>query len=67
MNTSIEACEKRDAKGLYAKAKSGELTGFTGIDSPYEIPENPDLVLGTENISVEDCTEKVLELIRKTI
>ncbi|HNX15356.1 MAG TPA: adenylyl-sulfate kinase [Oscillospiraceae bacterium] len=67
VNTSIEDCEKRDPKGLYAKARRGELTGFTGIDSPYEIPEKPDLILDTERMSVEDCAEKVLELIRKTI
>jgi len=67
VNTDIEACEKRDPKGLYAKARRGELTGFTGIDSPYETPENPDLELNTEEISVEECADKVLLLIRKTI
>lgn len=67
VNTSVRACEKRDPKGLYAKARRGELTGFTGIDSPYEIPENPDIILDTESLSVEDCADKVLELIRKTI
>ncbi len=67
VSTSVEACEKRDPKGLYAKARRGELTGFTGIDSPYEIPQNPDLILDTETMSVENCAEQVLELIRKTI
>ena len=67
VNTSVEACEKRDPKGLYAKARRGELIRFTGIDSPYEIPKNPDLILNTEEISVDDCTDKVFELIRKTI
>jgi len=66
-NTSVEACEKRDPKGLYAKARRGELTGFTGIDSPYEIPETPDLILDTEKTDVSECADKVIALIRKTI
>jgi adenylylsulfate kinase-like enzyme len=67
VNTSVEVCEKRDPKGLYTKARRGELTGFTGIDSPYEIPENPDLILDTEKMSVDDCADMVLALIRKNI
>lgn len=45
VNTPIELCEQRDPKGLYAKARAGEITGFTGIDDPYEAPESPELVL----------------------
>ena len=45
MDTPLEVCEARDPKGMYAKARAGEITGFTGIDDPYEPPENPDLVL----------------------
>ena len=45
VDTPIELCEQRDPKGLYAKARAGELTGFTGIDDPYEAPERPELVL----------------------
>ena len=45
VDTPIEICEERDPKGLYAKARAGEITGFTGIDDPYEAPESPDLVL----------------------
>ena len=67
VNTTVETCEKRDSKGLYAKARRGELTGFTGIDSPYEIPENPDLTLDTERFTVEECADKVLSLIKRTI
>ena len=67
VSTSAAACEKRDPKGLYAKARRGELTGFTGIDSPYEVPENPDLTLDTETMSVDDCADKALALIKQTI
>jgi bifunctional enzyme CysN/CysC len=49
MNTPLEVCEARDAKGLYAKARAGEITGFTGIDDPYEPPEEPDLTLTPED------------------
>lgn len=45
MDTPLELCESRDPKGLYARARAGEIHGFTGIDDPYEAPENPDLVL----------------------
>jgi bifunctional enzyme CysN/CysC len=48
VNTPIELCEQRDPKGLYAKARAGEITGFTGIDDPYEAPEHPELVLTPE-------------------
>jgi len=58
VNTPLEICESRDVKGLYKKARSGEITGFTGIDSPYENPENPDLYLNTENRAIEDCVNQ---------
>jgi len=45
MDTPIEVCEQRDPKGLYARARAGEITGFTGVDDPYEAPEHPDLTL----------------------
>jgi len=67
VKTDIGTCEKRDAKGLYAKARRGEITGFTGIDSPYEIPEHPDLVLDTEAMSADENAEKVLALVREII
>jgi bifunctional enzyme CysN/CysC len=47
VDTPIEECERRDPKGLYARARSGEIRGFTGIDDPYEAPVNPELTLGT--------------------
>ena len=60
VDASVEACARRDPKGLYAKAKRGEIRNFTGIDSPYERPERPDLRLDTEKLSAEECVEIVL-------
>ncbi|MCT4595278.1 MAG: adenylyl-sulfate kinase [Anaeromicrobium sp.] len=60
---SIETCAKRDPKGLYKKVKKGELDNFTGISSPYEEPEIPDLIIDTNNLSIEESVFKVLELI----
>lgn len=61
VDTPIEVCEARDPKGLYAKARRGELVNFTGIDSPYEPPENPDLRIDTTNTSVDEAADRVLE------
>jgi adenylyl-sulfate kinase len=58
-NASLEVCEKRDVKGIYAKARSGEIKKFTGIDSPYEIPVSPDLILETGEKSIKECVSKV--------
>ncbi|MEU3627561.1 adenylyl-sulfate kinase [Amycolatopsis coloradensis] len=49
VDTPLEVCEDRDPKGMYAKARAGEITGFTGVDAPYERPETPNLVLRPEN------------------
>lgn len=56
----IEVCERRDAKGMYARARRGEIPEFTGVSSPYEEPENPDLVLDTGAQSLEDCVDQVI-------
>jgi bifunctional enzyme CysN/CysC len=61
VDTSLEECEKRDVKGLYAKARQGQLKNFTGIDSPYEAPERPEIRLLTQQDSVEICVEKILK------
>jgi adenylylsulfate kinase len=58
--TPLEECERRDVKGLYARARRGELRNFTGIDDPYEPPENPELTLDTRALSVEQCVTEVL-------
>lgn len=62
--TPLEICEKRDVKGLYKKARKGELPEFTGISSPYEIPAHPELVINTETQSLEMCVQRVLEMIQ---
>ncbi|OPX08084.1 adenylyl-sulfate kinase [Mycobacterium sp. AT1] len=62
--TSVEECEKRDPKGLYAKARSGELKGLTGVDAPYEPPENADLVLDTAGADIDDMVAEVIEVLR---
>lgn len=67
VNTSLEECEKRDVKGLYKKARKGEIKDFTGINAPYEAPENPDLEIVTDNISIEIAVERVYEVIMKKI
>lgn len=61
----IELCETRDPKGLYAKARAGEITDFTGIDSPYEEPINPELILDTDTMEVTECVERVVALLEK--
>ena len=63
IDASIETCEKRDVKGLYKKARNGEILNFTGISAPYENPEQPDLAVDTENQSVEESVRAVLNLI----
>ncbi|MBM7704662.1 adenylyl-sulfate kinase [Metabacillus iocasae] len=60
----IEECEKRDPKGLYKKARSGEIKEFTGIDSPYERPQNPELVIKTGENSIEECANEVIVYLR---
>ncbi|HZG70747.1 MAG TPA: adenylyl-sulfate kinase, partial [Chondromyces sp.] len=57
----LEICESRDPKGLYKKARKGEIKDFTGIDSPYEAPENPDITLKTSEMSVKEAAQKVLD------
>jgi adenylylsulfate kinase len=61
---SLEVCEQRDMKGLYKRARAGEILEFTGISSPYEEPENPELVVETDRYSLEECTVKVLAFLR---
>ncbi|MCG8411291.1 MAG: adenylyl-sulfate kinase [Bacteroidales bacterium] len=56
LNTPIDICEKRDVKGLYKKARNGQVKNFTGISSIYEIPKNPDIILNTANQSIEECS-----------
>jgi len=59
--TPLEDCERRDVKGLYTRARRGEISNFTGIDDPYEPPEHPELILDTRILNVDQCVAKVLE------
>lgn len=61
---SIEACESRDVKGLYKRARAGEIKNYTGIDSPYEAPNNPELIIDTEHESLEESVSKVIEFLK---
>jgi adenylylsulfate kinase len=63
--TSLEACEDRDPKGLYAKARSGEIPSFTGISAPYEAPESPELSLDTESRTVDACAQEVVDYLEQ--
>lgn len=63
VNTSLEECEKRDVKGLYEKARAGEIKNMTGISAPYEAPEQPDVEIKTEQDSIEDAVNYILNFI----
>jgi adenylylsulfate kinase len=67
INTSIEECERRDVKGLYKKARAGEIKDFTGINAPFEAPANADLEIITEGKTVEQSTEEVLQFVLQKI
>lgn len=63
IGTPIEICESRDPKGLYLKARAGEINAFTGVSSPYEAPLAPDLKLDTSTMSVDECIEQLIQVI----
>lgn len=67
VSTPLAECEKRDVKGLYQKARAGEIANFTGISSPYEAPKNPDIEIDTSNYSLEDATEYIVKEILKVL
>lgn len=67
VNTPLSACEERDVKGLYAKARRGEITNFTGISAPYEAPENPAIEIDTTNVSVTDAVAIILKHIENEL
>jgi len=62
VSTAIDVCESRDPKGLYAKARAGEVKEFTGISAPYEPPLNPDLVIDTSQLTLADHLDKLMSL-----
>lgn len=61
----LDVCEQRDVKGMYKRARAGEIKDFTGISSPYENPVNADLVLDTDKLSIDECAERVIEILRQ--
>ena len=65
VDTPLEVAERRDVKGLYAKARRGEIKNFTGIDSEYERPEQAEIVLDTTRLSVEDSAERIIAALEK--
>lgn len=64
INAPMSVCESRDVKGLYAKARSGEIENFTGISSSYEPPLNPEIVLRTDRLTVEESVEVVMDFLQ---
>lgn len=64
-DTPLAVCEERDPKGLYKKARAGEIKGFTGIDDPYEAPERPEMVIDTSKLSPQDSTLALIEMLEK--
>lgn len=63
INTTVDECERRDVKGLYMKARAGEIKNMTGISAPYEAPENPDIEIKTEELTVEQAVDKIIAYI----
>jgi len=67
VNTPFEECEKRDVKGLYAKARAGQIKNFTGLDAPFEAPENPLLNIKTVGHSIEECAREIYDAVMPLI
>jgi sulfate adenylyltransferase len=65
VDTPLEVCETRDSKGMYAKARRGEITGFTGIDDPYEPPSDPEITLDTVAHSAEENARAILTFLKR--
>jgi adenylylsulfate kinase len=64
MDTPLATCELRDPKGLYKKARAGEIKNFTGIDSEYEIPEKPEVIVNVQELNIEQCADKVIQYLK---
>lgn len=65
VSTPLEECEKRDVKGLYQRARDGKISDFTGITSPYEKPEKAELVIDTSKYDIEECTDKIMQMLER--
>ena len=66
INADLETCERRDPKGLYKKARAGDIPEFTGISAPYELPETAELSIDTAKYSVEECVERLADYVKRT-
>lgn len=62
---SVDECERRDPKGLYKKAKKGEIKEFTGVSAPYEEPDNPEVILETDKFSIDECVGRILDYLKE--
>ena len=67
VDAPLEVCEERDVKGVYKKARAGQIPNFTGISAPYEAPQNPDIHVQTERRSVEECVKQIIEFLMPRI
>lgn len=67
VQASVEACERRDVKGLYARARAGEIENFTGVSDPYEVPRRADLVVDTEQRDIDECVAEVIALVEERV
>lgn len=67
IDTSLEECEKRDPKGLYKRVRNGEISEFTGVDSPYERPLNADLIINTEHLEINSGTDLIIDFLGRVI
>ena len=67
VNTPLEVCEARDIKGLYKKARAGEIKNLTGISAPYEVPDQPDLELNTAQLSVDEAAGLVIQYVEQKL
>ncbi len=65
VDTPLDVCESRDPKGLYKKARAGEIPNFTGIDSDYEAPKNPEIILNTIHMSIDESAQKVIDYLKE--
>ncbi len=65
LDTPLEACESRDPKGLYRKVRAGEISEFTGVDAPYERPEQPELVIDTAALDVSECADRIAHMLKE--
>lgn len=65
VNASVETCESRDPKGLYKKARAGEIKGFTGIDAPYEEPKKPEVTIDTDKLSLEESVQAIVDYLKE--